>query len=391
VSVHRPLHVLFDARMVRYRRAGIGQYAINLLRAMSRVPEMGPHSRVSVMQMRADRERLVRDRRFRRVPVWTPPHNRFEQPALGLELLAMRPRPDIAHSPDFVPPRFRRFPAVANIQDLAFLKLPEVTLLTEESRRYYAQVPRAARDAEALIALSQSAKDDTVELLGVPPDKIAVIPAAAGPQFSPPPDMEHAQREAARRLGLPSPEEGGYVLFVGTIEPRKNLPMLLEAYSLLRDRANVRPLPALALAGAEGWLYERTYKRVDELGLRDIVRLLGPLADADLPPAYQGARAFVLPSLYEGFGLPALEALACGVPVLASDAGSLPEVVADAGVLLDPLDPDLWADMLEQVLLDPALANVLREAGPRRAALFSWDRAASATWRLYERVVGQSK
>jgi glycosyltransferase involved in cell wall biosynthesis len=384
---HRPLHVLFDARMVHYRRAGIGQYAINLLRAMSRAPEMGPRSRVSVMQMRADRERIVRDRRFRRAAMWTPPHNRFEQPALGVELLAVRPRPDLIHSPDFVPPRFRRFPAVANIQDLAFLKLPDVTLLTEESRRYYSQVPHAARDAQALIALSQSAKDDTVELLGVPPEKVVVIPAAAGPQFRPPKDREAAQREAARRFGLPTPEEGGYILFVGTIEPRKNLPALLEAYSLVRDRGGVRPLPALAVAGAEGWLFERTYRRIDELGLRDTVRLLGPLPDADLPLAYQGARAFALPSLYEGFGLPALEALACGVPVLASNAGSLPEVVGDAGILLDPLDVDLWADMLEQVLLDPVFAHALREAGPRRAALFSWDKAASETWRLYEQVV----
>jgi glycosyltransferase involved in cell wall biosynthesis len=391
LTAQRPLHVLFDARMVYYRRAGIGQYAVNLLRAMARTPEMGPRSRVSVMQMRADRERIVRDRRFRRVAMWTPPHNRFEQPALGLELLAVRPRPSLVHSPDFVPPRFRRFPAVANIQDLAFLKLPEVTLLTEESRRYYEQVPRAARDAEALIALSQSAKDDTVELLGVPPEKIAVIPGAAGPQFNPPADREAAQREATRRFGLPAPEDGGYILFVGTIEPRKNLPALLEAYSLLRARGNVRPLPALAIAGAEGWLYERTYLRIDELGLRNLVRLLGALPDADLPPAYRGARAFALPSLYEGFGLPALEALACGVPVLASDAGSLPEVVGDAGVLLDPLDVDLWADMLEQVLLDAAFAQGLREAGPRRAAQFSWERAASETWRLYERMVGESK
>jgi glycosyltransferase involved in cell wall biosynthesis len=388
LSDQRPLHVLFDARMVHYRRAGIGHYAINLLRAMARTPEMGPRSRVSVLQMRADRERIVRDRRFRRAAAWTPPHNRFEQPALGVELLAVRPRPSLIHSPDFVPPRFRRFPAVANIQDLAFLKLPDVTLLTKESRRYYGQVPRAAREAEALIVLSQSAKDDTVELLGVPPEKVAVIPAAAGPQFHPPADREAAQREAAWRFGLPGPEEGGYILFVGTIEPRKNLPALLEAYSLVRDRGNVRPLPALAVAGAEGWLYERTYGRMDDLALRERVRLLGPLPDEDLPLAYQGARAFALPSLYEGFGLPALEALACGVPVLASDAGSLPEVVGDAGVLLDPFDVDLWADMLEQVLLDPALTQSLREAGPRRAAMFSWEGAASETWRLYERVVG---
>src|SRR4029077_5988071 len=123
-------------------------------------PEVGAGSRVQVLQMRDHRQFIVKDRRFRRVPMWTPPHNRFEHPPLGTELLKLRPQPQLIHSPDFIPPRYRRFPAVANIQDLAFLKLPEITLLTGESKRYYGQVYAAARDAEALIALSQSARDD---------------------------------------------------------------------------------------------------------------------------------------------------------------------------------------------------------------------------------------
>src|SRR5262249_37821110 len=153
-----------------------------------------------------------------------------------------------------------------------------------------------------------------------------VIPAAAGDEFHPPSDLLEAQRWAAQHFGLPAPGEGGYILFVSTIEPRKNLPTLFEAYRAVLDRGRVSPLPALALAGHEGWLYERVYEAMDRLNLRERVRLLGGVSAPELVGLYQGARLFALPSLYEGFGLPALEALACGVPVITSSGGSLPEV-----------------------------------------------------------------
>jgi len=375
--------------MVHYRRAGIGQYAVNLLRALSRLPGMDKESRVGVLQMHADRAPIVDDPRFHRMPMWTPPHNRFEQAGLGVELLraGLGGRPQLIHSPDFVPPRFRLMRAVVNVQDLAFLKLPDITLLTEESNRYYDQVPWAAHNAEALITLSRSARDDTVELLRVNPNKITVISPGVSKRFRPPADLLEAQSAAARAHSLPMPEEGGYILFVSTIEPRKNLTTLLEAYSLLRDNGRVKPLPMLAVAGREGWLFEKVYERIEELGLKDMVRLLGGVHDNALVGLYQGARAFAMPSLYEGFGLPALEALACGVPVLASNAGSLPEVVGDAGLLLDPHDVDAWARALERVLLDSKHVQLLREAGPRQAAPFTWKEAARRTWGLYGKVV----
>jgi glycosyltransferase involved in cell wall biosynthesis len=382
-----PLHIAFDARMLHYRRAGgIGQYTLSLLRALAELPEAWG-SRVDLLQMRADRRPAVRAPLFRRVPLRTPPHHRWEQPALGLELLTLRPQPHLIHTPDFVPPRYRRFRAVANIHDLAFLKFPELTLLDEESKRYYGQVPRAAHHADALIALSESARDDIVEMLGVPPTKVAVIPAAAGSHFTPPADVEAAQRAAALKHGLPAPEEGGYILFVSTIEPRKNIPLLLEAYSLVRDRGRVSPMPVLALAGREGWLYEQVYRRIDELKLRTCVKLLGGVPEGSLPELYRGARLFCLPSIYEGFGLPALEALACGVPTIVSTGGSLPEVVGEAGIALSPHDPEAWAAAIERVLLDKDEAERLRTLGPRHAARFSWHRAASETWALYERIL----
>jgi glycosyltransferase involved in cell wall biosynthesis len=318
--------------------------------------------------------------------MWTPPHNRFEQIGLGIELLKLQPQPDLIHSPDFIPPRYRLFRAVANIQDLAYLKFPDLTLLTDESKRYYGQVHRAAWDADALIALSQSAREDTISLLGADPAKVVVIPPGVDYQFKPPGDVQKAARLAAKQFGLPRPEEGGYILFVSTIEPRKNLPMLLEAYKLLLDRKRVQPAPVLAIAGREGWLFETVNARIDELKLEGYVRLLGAVSEPALVALYQGARAFALPSLYEGFGLPALEALACGVPTITSNAGALPEVVGEAGILLDPHDVLEWADALERVLLDEQEAERLRQAGPRQAANFSWEKAAAQTWALYRKV-----
>jgi len=373
--------------MLHYRReGGIGQYTASLLRAMSRAPELGPGVRVDVLQMRGATAPVVRDRRFRRVPMWTPPHNRFEQVALGVELLKLRPRPRLIHCPDFIPPRLRFFPAVINIQDLAFLKFPDTTLLTRESKRYYGQVEWAARNAQAVIALSQSAREDIISLLGADPVKVVVIPAAADDHFKPPADLRLAKEDAARLFGLPGPDEGGYVLFVSTIEPRKNLATLLEAYSLMLGNKRVTPAPALAVVGREGWLYEQTYRRIEELHLKETVRLLGAVPPGRLVKLYQGARAFALPSLYEGFGLPALEALACGTPVLASNAGSLPEVVGNAGILLDPNDPNAWASALERLLTDPEEESHLRSLGPQQAAHFSWHKAALQTWELYKQI-----
>lgn len=383
-----PLHVLFDARMVHYRRAGIGQYAISLLRAMSKSASLGPDDTIDMLQMAAHARPIVGDPRFHRVPSRVPPHNRFEQAALPVELMRLRPRPQLMHCPDFVPPRLRTFPAVVNIQDLAFLKFPDLTLLTEESKRYYGQVYWAARNADALIALSESARDDIVQLLGVKRGKVAVIPAAADARFRPPADPTQARQAADSRFGL-GPNDGGYILFVGTIEPRKNLTTLVDAYSLLKARGTVSPLPALVVIGQKGWLSDQVYTRVEKLGLQEQVYFLHGVDDKNLPMFYAGTRLFALPSIYEGFGIPALEALASGAPVVSSNAGSLPEVVGEAGLLLDPYDTGAWADAMERVLLDPDLDVRLRKQGPQQASRFSWERAAQETVRLYKKVLAR--
>jgi glycosyltransferase involved in cell wall biosynthesis len=190
---------------------------------------------------------------------------------------------------------------------------------------------------------------------------------------------------ADSRFGL-GPNDGGYILFVGTIEPRKNLITLLDAYSLLKARGTIEPMPALVVIGQKGWLSDQVYTRMEELGLQEQVYFLHGVDDQNLPLFYAGARLFALPSIYEGFGIPALEALASGTPVVSSNGGSLPEVVGDAGLLLDPRNTDSWADAIEHVLLDPELESRLRAQGPQQASRFSWERAAQETIRLYRKM-----
>jgi glycosyltransferase involved in cell wall biosynthesis len=180
----------------------------------------------------------------------------------------------------------------------------------------------------------------------------------------------------------------GYLLFVGTLEPRKNVPGLLSAYRLLLDQG-VTEAP-LVLIGGRGWLYEKIFRQVEALTLEEQVAFLHGVPDADLPALYNGAAVLVTPSFYEGFGLPALEAMACGTPVVVSDRGSLPEVVGPAGMLVDPEAPESIAAGLAAVLDDPEGQRQLERAGLAQAATFSWERTARETLAVYRKVAGRS-
>ena len=168
---------------------------------------------------------------------------------------------------------------------------------------------------------------------------------------------------------------GPFILGLGTLEPRKNLPRLIEAFGRLKAGGAAH---LLALAGGKGWLYDPIFSQVERLGLREAVRFLGYVADDDLPALYSLADAFAFPSLYEGFGLPPLEALACGAPTVVSTSSSLPEVVGDAALLVPPTDVDALADALHRLVSDEALRARLREAGPLQARQFTWEAAGRA-------------
>jgi glycosyltransferase involved in cell wall biosynthesis len=308
--------------------------------------------------------------------LFTPPHNRYERWALPVELLARRPWPALLHSVDHVAPAWRNWRSVVTLHDLAFLLYPATH--TEESRAYYAASGESVRKAERVIAVSQRTASDAVRLLGVDPARMRVVPEAAAPGFTP---RDAAAFDAvARRLHL---EARPYVLFVGTLEPRKNVPLLLEVFAEVRAELDVQ----LLVVGGRGWLDEPIFAAHARSGLGDAVRFVGTLGEDDLAALYSHAEAFVLPSLYEGFGLPVLEAMACGAPVISSNAGPLPEVAGDAAVLLDPHEPGPWVESMLAVLTDIQLANALRQKGFERSAAFSWDRAAQATREVYREAL----
>jgi len=235
-------------------------------------------------------------------------------------------------------------------------------------------VPSSLRRADRVIAVSTNTARDAEELFGVSASRISVIPHGVSPGLRP---MSADELATAReRLRLPE----RFILFVGTIEPRKNLLTLLDAWAMMRDR------PDLVIIGGWGWNYEPIKERLSRLG--DRVHHLDGLEPAQLPAVYNLARVLAHPAWYEGFGLPPLEAMACGTPVIVSDTSSLPEVVGDAGLVVAAGDADAWRKALEKILGDHDLAADLRRRGILRAAEFSWSRSAAMTWEVIDEAVG---
>jgi glycosyltransferase involved in cell wall biosynthesis len=242
-------------------------------------------------------------------------------------------------------------------------------------------VEEAVKRASRIIAVSHSTKNDIIELLGAPKNKIDVIYEAADPFF------RHIPREEARSMlasaNIQVPEQ--FIFFVGTIEPRKNLTTLIRSYHFLKERYN-HHLPLL-LAGASGWLADEVHELVAELKLEDSVYFLGRTRTEHILALYNLATVLAHPAHYEGFGLPPLEAMACGSPVVCSDAGSLPEVVGDAALMVPPEDVEAWAAALHRVIADENLRREMIRKGRERVKLFSWEKAARETLETYHKAV----
>ncbi len=360
-----------DLRLHAYAAGGISRYARRLAREMA---QLLPPERLTLISHRRESDPL-RLEGVRTYAAWTPPHHRIERWALGVELMPLGL--DLLHSTDFIPPRWGAKRHVITIHDLNFLYYPQY--LTAEARRYYNdQITWSLQHADAILADSEATREDLRSMLDVAPERVTVTPLAAAEAFRPLP--EDRVRAVMARHDL----EPGYLLFVGVWEPRKNLPGLFEALAILRDRGYTR---SLVVVGRPGWLYQEIFNTVDALNLTSRVRFLENLAFDELVAVYNGAVALVLPSFYEGFGFPALEAMQCGVPTIVADRASLPEVVGDAGLLVDPEDPASIADACERALVDAVLRAELREAGLARARTFTWRRTARITAEVYERVL----
>ena len=367
------MRIGIDARLMYYSPGGIAEYTKRLVEALARLE--GDDEFIILHSRKDSRRDLVDAQRFRRKKLWTPSHHRLEGWVLPLEL--RRLGLDVLHSPDFIPPPSNSFHSVITVHDLSFLLYPH--FLTEESARYYGQIDQAVRRADHIIAVSESTKQDTMQLLGVPERKISVIHEAANPIFRRM-DVEEARRCLDKTYQLPDQ----FILFVSTLEPRKNITALLRAFYQLKDDYK---LPhKLVLAGRKGWLFDDIFATVSSLNIDDDCIFLGHVPVEHLLYLYNTAELLVHPAFYEGFGLPPLEAMACGAPVVASNVSALPEIVGDAGLLIDPNDVEGLEVAIYRALTDEDLRAGLIERGLERAKQFSWDRAARETLDIYRQV-----
>jgi glycosyltransferase involved in cell wall biosynthesis len=296
----------------------------------------------------------------------------FFSPAYALPILPRRQR----FIPWFGPLQTK---IVVTIHDVIGLVLPETfTWKMKLWLRVFAH--NAARAADQIIAISETTKNDFVRYTGCPPEHVSVVYNALDEHFKPLQNEQERQR-VRRKYSLPH----SFILYVGTIEPRKNLPLLVHAYNLLPK--SLRQQYALVIAGGLGWKTGRIVDAIRSNNAEERILLTGYVEDDDLPTLYNLASLFVYPSLYEGFGYPVLEAMACGIPVITSNRSSLPEVAGDAAVLVNPFDARQIAREMERALLDMQWREELQRRGFARAAQFNWKRNAEETLAVLENVM----
>lgn len=373
------MRIAIDVHMVGERETGNETYTLNLVRYLLEVDRENTYGLITPHP-----ERLL-------ARLDLPPHaevlrvrpeSAFLRVPLAMPLLVARWRADLLHV-NYVAPPLCPCPTVVTVHDISYEFFPDF-FSPRDRRMLGTLVPLSARRAARVIAVSEQTRQDLMRVYGIPGERIAVTHEAAAPGFAPVEDRATIEATCAR-YGIRRP----YVLALGNLQPRKNIGRLVEAFALARREGN---LPhQLAVAGKAQWRESEVYATVERLGLQGVVRFPGYVADEDLPALYSGADCFAYPSLYEGFGLPPLEAMACGTPVLSSHAGALREVVGDAAWVVDPTDVADIARGLLALLTDPGTARVYRERGLAHAASFSWRRLAEETLEVYRQVVAEAR
>lgn len=374
------MNIGIDARYIQDHFPGIGRYTFNLIRALV---EVAPNEHFVVFynpalrNTRYDLSELAHypNIELRRIDLRT--FSIAEQvawPRIARDLSL-----DLLHSPYYIKPYWLPCPSVVTIYDVISARYPEYLPSAWARLAFEVTTRLALASARQVITLSHASQRDLEELYGVPATKICVTSLAADECFRP----ASAEAIDAVRARYCLPER--YVLYVGINKPHKNLVRLVEAWARIKDWG--LGTWKLVIAGREDLRHGAARKRVEELGVGHVIQFLGEIAEADLPALYSGAELFVFPSLYEGFGLPVVEAMACGTPVVCSNVSSLPEVVGEAGLLVNPMDVDALADAILKVLRDRNLHETLRLKGVAQAARFSWQETARLTLQAYRKVV----
>lgn len=378
------MHIGLNAHLLSlsrsHRAAGINWYIYNLLRYL---PSVGNQHRYTVFLGHKGARQAFPEMKTKMTSLPTVnPVVRilWEQTVQPVQLL--KEGIDLLHSLAFVQPILLPCAGIITIYDLSFILFPE---RLHPLRRLYLRwgTRYSARKAQRVIAISASTKRDIVKLVGVAESKVDVVLCGVDEDFQP---LENHRVLDDFRRKRHLPEQ--MILFVGTIEPRKNLITLLRGYALLRKKVQ---LPPLVIGGAKGWHHQEVFSVAEELGLQEDIIFPGYIPQEELPLWYCAADFFIYPSLYEGFGLPPLEAMACGTPVIISNTSSLPEVVGEAGILVDPENAEQIAEAMQRVLADNDLRAEMRRRGLNRAREFSWQKAAQETVKVYEQAMTDSR
>ena len=369
------MRIALDAIPLVAKKTGVGHYTDALAEWLARTHDDHQYELVSPFDFHFPNGQLPPANLHKR---FTPVHPLLRKWWLvGLPALLRVSPFDLFHGTNYCIPMFAPCPTVVTIHDLSLYaqaKTHEAKNVSRGKRR----IPIMARRADMIIAPSEATKREIEHYLHIPPERIRVVYEAARPKMQPLPPEACAPILAKHGI------QGPYLLYTGTIEPRKNLLKLIRAYSEIVHATEHRPM--LVMCGGRGWLDDEIYELVAELKLQRMVKFTGYVDDEDLPALYSACEIFVYPSLYEGFGLPPLEAMACGAPVVTSDTSSLPEVVGKAGVLVNPHEALELAQVLTNLLDDADQRAHFRQAGIERAKIFSWERAAHETQSVYDQV-----
>ena len=355
-----------DIQSVHDRPTGIGYYTKNLLENMSGVPGMEfSHYKCPKAGDLNTVERVY----------WEN---------VSLPKLIRKDRPDILHITGFAGPKFLKDAVkITTVNDLIGMIYPGN--LAPVSRFYWQRwLPACVKNSSLIIAISEHTKRDIVRLLGISPDKIRVTYLAANKSFRYISDRQNLHG-VLKKYGINSK----YILSVGTIEPRKNFANLIKAFALYLERIKKEEI-SLVIVGGKGWAYNECLKAAIGMGIQRHVIFCDYVDDSDLPIIYNMAELFIFPSLYEGFGLPVLEAMCCATPVICSNTSSLPEVTADAAVLIDPFNRPEMTNAIENVLSDRGLKKSLSDKAMRQSSRFSWSRTARETISVYKEAMSES-
>jgi glycosyltransferase involved in cell wall biosynthesis len=366
------LRIAIDCRTVTAPKTGDRTYALNLIRGLASVDAENRY-----LLYTAEPTEQTDLGRPNMEPVVLPADPTWWWTPIAFPADLARSAVSAAHVQYIIPPR-SPVPMITTIHDVAFRRYPGLFPLKHRIL-LNTLVPLSAWRAAKVITGSESTRRDLVEFYHLAPEKIAVTPYAADASYAPK-DREAARRAVRDRFGVKAP----FILAVGVLQPRKNLARLVEAFAAIAREVPHR----LVLVGKEGWAYDDLQAAIARAGLGSRIVFTGYVPDADLPGFYNAADVFVYPSLYEGFGLPPLEAMQCGTPVIAGDTSSLPEVVGDAGILVDPRDSSKIAAALVDLLRDKNARARLRAFGLERAKRFSWEETARQTVAVYREVAG---